>query len=436
MAAVSLKKNFLRQGRLLLVTVLIGVSAGIAAVLFRMGAEGLTALVITGPSQWPWWAFALTAPVVMITGAAITGWLMARYAPDAAGSGIPQVKLAYHHEQYAFSYRLLLVKFFGGILSIGTGSSMGREGPTIHIGAAIASKLAARFGESKEATGNAICAGSAAGLAAAFNSPLAGVTLVLEEIAGGRNEEKFGGRALLAAALAAVVIHFYSGDQAALPVTADLTPTTRSLWLAGAVALAAGLMGVAFQKSTFLLRAWMKQSTFPAWAKPAIGAGLASLFAVSAFFLTGNTGVFGLGETQLVAGINNQVIWGAALILAICKLLATALCYGSGGCGGIFAPILFFGGMTGAFLGGCLSAPLGLSEAERTLLCLVGITSCLSAVVRAPLTSILIVMEMTREILILPALMVAAVIGVYLNRLFFAQGFYDMALQQDGKSLD
>ncbi len=100
------------------------------------------------------------------------------------------------------------MKFLGGVLSIGTGSSLGREGPTIHIGAAVASKVANLLGEDKAAKANAVCAGSAAGLAAAFNSPLAGVTLVLEEIAEGKNQHKFAGRSLLAAALAASVVFF------------------------------------------------------------------------------------------------------------------------------------------------------------------------------------------------------------------------------------
>lgn len=163
-----------------------------------------------------------------------------------------------------------------------------------------------------------------------------------------------------------------------------------------------------------------------------MGAASAFLFAFGAFAITGNTGVFGLGETQLVGGLNGQVLWQMAAVLAVCKLAATVLCYGTGAVGGIFAPILFFGGMTGVALAGALTPVLGLTENEQILLSVVGISAALSAVVRAPLTSILIVLEMTREIYAVPLLMIAAVIGVYLNRFVFPDGFYDASLRQDG----
>ncbi|MEO8207146.1 MAG: chloride channel protein, partial [Chthoniobacterales bacterium] len=105
---------------------------------------------------------------------------------------------------------------------------------------------------------------------------------------------------------------------------------------------------------------------------------------------------------------------------------------GAGGCGGIFAPLLFFGGMCGLFISGCLQNLCGLTAVDMTLLTIVGMTACLAAVVRAPLTSILIVFEMTREVSVLPALMIAAVIGVFMNRICFKGNFYDEALAQDG----
>jgi CIC family chloride channel protein len=124
--------------------------------------------------------------------------------------------------------------------------------------------------------------------------------------------------------------------------------------------------------------------------------------------------------------------WPTALCLLVGKVAATTACYGSGGCGGIFAPIIFFGSMAGVLVHGVTAPLFGLNGEDQVLLALVGMTACLSAVVRAPLTSILIVMEMTWQIHVLPALMVAAVIGVFLNRTFFPANFYDEALAQDG----
>lgn len=432
---MSLGARAKKQSLQFLATTIIGLTAGLAAVAFHQTILWMAGWLVEAPSKQPWWLFALFVIPSMAFAAWLTGWLMRRFAPDAPGSGIPQVKVAYHQEKLTFSWRLIWVKFVGGALSIGSGSSLGREGPTIHMGAALASKVAGMFKEDPAARANAVCAGSAAGLAAAFSSPIAGVTLVLEEIAGGANQNKFAGRSLLAAALASLVVYTMTGGAANLPVGPDMPMSWKVLWLSPVVGLAAGLVGVIFQWLTLEIRRRTKLSSLGTPARLAFGAAAAGVFAVAAYALTGHRGAFGLGEDDMLAALQNQIVWPVALCLLVAKLLATATSYGSGGCGGIFAPIIFFGCMTGVMIHSLAAPFLGLSAQEQTLLALVGMTACLAGVVRAPLTSILIVVEMTWQIHILPALMVAAVIGVYLNRTFFAANFYDAALRQDGIEL-
>ncbi|MEO8826780.1 MAG: chloride channel protein [Chthoniobacterales bacterium] len=401
-----------------------------------MSAEWITVHLLLAKVKEGFWPMACISFPLMVGGALIAGILMHRYAPDAAGSGIPQVKAAYRRGKTTFSWNVIWVKFVGGVLSIGTGSSLGREGPTVHMGAALASKLAVFGGESDVARDNAVCAGSAAGLAAAFNSPLAGVTLVLEEIAGGKNEDKFAGRSLLAAALAVSVVYWLIGNRAAFPITVQYPLRWPVLWLSPVIALIAGVLGIAFQRFTLNLRRWIRQSCIPAWARPATGAAIGCCAALAAFAVTKNTGVFGLGEQEMISALNQGVLWQMAGYLALAKLISTIFCYGTGGCGGIFAPLLFFGGMCGLFISGYLQPICHLASVDMTLLTIVGMTACLAAVVRAPLTSILIVFEMTREVSVLPALMVAAVIGVFLNRICCKTNFYDEVLAQDGISFE
>jgi CIC family chloride channel protein len=413
-------------------TAVIGLSAGFTAVLFHHAMLSLAAWLVKLPSDWPWWKFVPFVLASMAIAAFVTGLMIKAWAPDAPGSGIPQVKVAYHTNNLDFSWRLIFVKFFGGAISIGTGSSLGREGPTIHIGAALASKIANLLRMDIDAKANAICAGSAAGLAAAFSSPLSGVTLVLEEIAGGKNQNKFAGRALLAAAVAASVVYSFTGGTACLPIGPGLPMSWTVLWLSPVVAIVAGAAGIAFQWSTLALRARARKSPLPMPVKLTLGALSGGAVALTAFFLTGHLGVFGLGEQDLLGALTNQITWQIAVVLLIAKIAATAFCYGPGGCGGIFAPIIFFGAMAGVLVHGALAPLLHLSSADQTMLALVGMTACLGAVVRAPLTSILIVMEMTWQIHVLPALMVAAVISVFMNRTIFTGNFYDEALKQDG----
>ena len=234
---LNLRRNILQLAG----TATIGLVAGLAAVVFHEAMVLLAKGLVEAPSAWPLGAFAGFVLASMGAAAWITGWLMKRFAPDAPGSGIPQVKVAYHRGQLEFSWHLIWVKFLGGALSIGSGSSLGREGPTIHIGAAIASKIGKMFGEDPTARANAVCAGSAAGLAAAFGSPLAGVTLVLEEIAGGKNEENFAGRSLLAAALASSVVFAMSKGAPSLPVGSELALSWRVFWMSPVVAVGGGV---------------------------------------------------------------------------------------------------------------------------------------------------------------------------------------------------
>ncbi len=418
--------------RPLLATALIGLVAGLVAVAFAVSAAWIEQRLLFSNAGGSFVIFAAAAFGLMVGGALAAGWLMYRYAPDAAGSGIPQVKAAYRRGEPDFTWKLIFVKFVGGVLSIGTGSSLGREGPTIHLGAALAAKLGRRLHETREGRLNAVCAGSAAGLAAAFNSPLAGVTLVLEEIAGGQNQAKFAGRALLAAALAVLVVYVLRGNHAALPLGRSVSLSWTALWLSPVVALVAGGAGLAFQFLTLRLREGIRHSRIHPALRPACGAALACVAALGAFAMTRQLGVFGLGEADLNATLQNQIVWSAAAWLLVAKLLATVLCYGAGGCGGIFAPLIFFGGMAGTVVFGVAQPYLGLSADDQTMLSVIGMTACLCAVVRAPITSILIVTEMTQQLESLPALMVAAVIGAFMNRFCLGENLYDAALRQDG----
>jgi len=422
--------------RPLAATASIGLSSGLVAVAFAAAASWIESNFLFDHANGSFGSFALTAFLLMTGGALVAGWLMHRFAPDAAGSGIPQVKVAYQRGAINFTWRLVLVKFVGGVLSIGTGSSLGREGPTVHMGAALASKIGAWFRESREGRLNAICAGSAAGLAAAFNSPLAGVTLVLEEIAGGQNQAKFAGRSLFAAALAVVIVYLMLGNHPALPLGWNVPLTWPVIWLSPVMALVAGMAGIVFQRGTLALRGWMKHAPIHPVFRPAAGAVIGCAAAVGAFGMTGQLGVFGLGEENLHDTLQNHIVWEVAAILLVAKIIATIFCYGTGGCGGIFAPLIFFGGMCGTVVYGLTPGAVGLTPSDQTMLSLVGMTACLCAVVRAPITSVLIVTEMTQQLDALPVLMVAAVVGAFLNRWLCLENLYDAALRQDGIHID
>ena len=439
MVSVSLSGYFgkLPQNtRNVLQTCLYGVVAGLAVVAFQLLINVLynaTYLRLAAQSQF---AFLIGSFIVMVATALASGYLLSSLCQDAAGSGIPQAKAAFWKDFGVIPLRAVWVKFLAGILSIGGGSSLGREGPSVHVAAGLASQLAGLTGEAKQSRRRATAAGAAAGLAAAFNTPIAAVTFVLEEIIQDLNSNLLGS-VLLASVIGALLVHGLVGRQPAFSIASIEAPTWRAYVLTPFAAALASLAGVLFQKTTMALRAKQGRLTIlPGWLKPAIGAVLAWGIGASVFLLTGRLGVFGLGYGDLTAGLNQQLPWEIAGILLFAKLLATVLCYGFGGCGGIFSPTLFFGGMSGLLLAGAVGLVMPLPTEDTLTLAVVGMSACLSAVVRAPVTGILIVFEMTHEFSLVPALMIGALISQGIGRRMTRANFYDAILEQDGHKLE
>lgn len=372
-----------------------------------------------------------------MVGAALTaGLLIHFFSKDAAGSGIPQAKAAFWKDFGVIPWNAVWVKFVAGILSIGGGGSLGREGPSVHVASGLASNLAGLTGEAKQKRRRSTAAGAAVGLAAAFNTPIAAVTFVLEEIIQDLNSSLLGS-VLLASVIGALIVHGVIGRNPAFVIANIEAPTWRAYVLTPVAAAMASFAGIFFQKATLDLREKQKRAKkIPDWLKPAIGATLAWGVGTTVFFLTGHLGVFGLGYSDLSAALNHQFTWQVIGILLVAKLLATILCYGYGGCGGIFSPTLFFGGMSGLLLAAVVGFIFPLPTEDSLTLAVVGMSACLGAVVRAPVTGILIVFEMTHEFSLVPALMLGALISQAIGRRMTRENFYDAILEQDGHKLE
>jgi chloride channel protein, CIC family len=425
-----------KNTRTILLTCLYGLVAGLVVVAF----EWLINVLYNGTfgelaTQSPV-TFMVGSFAVMVSTSLASGFLLNSFCKEAAGSGIPQAKVSFWKDFGVLPWRATWVKYLGGVLAIGGGSSLGREGPCVYVASGLASTLSGLAGEAKQNRRRATAAGAAAGLAAAFNTPLAAVTFVLEEIIQDLNSSLLGS-VLLASVIGALVVHGLIGRQPAFAITNIEAPTWRAYVLTPFVAAIAGLAGVFFQKATLDLRKKQVQSgKIPGWLKPAVGATLAWGIGASVFFTTGHLGVFGLGYGDLTAGLDSQLPWKIAGVLLAAKLLATVLCYGYGGCGGIFSPTLFFGGMSGLLVAGLVNLVMPLPSADNLTLAVVGMSACLGAVVRAPVTGILIVFEMTHEFSLVPALMIGALISQGISRRMTRENFYDAILEQDGHKLE
>lgn len=422
--------------RAVLTTCVYGLGAGASAVAFQLGMNWFYQSGLLRLSHQPLWIFAIGSFVLIMGSSLIVGWLLNSFCREAAGSGIPQLKLVFWKDFGCIPWRVVWVKFIAGILSIGGGSSLGREGPSVQLAGAVGSNLAALAGEPKQSRRAPAAAGAAAGLAAAFNTPLAATTFVLEEIIGDLNS-RFLGAVLLASVIGAFVVHGIIGKQPAFLLSDVKSPTWLGYLLTPIVAALASVVGVYFQRFSLGLRARTRQvRRLPGWLVPAGGALITWILGALVFWRTGHLGVFALGYDDLSSALAGDIGWQLAAVLLVTKFIATFTCYGFGGCGGVFSPTLFFGGMMGVLVAGLVGLEWPVSHADTLTLAVVGMSACLGGVVFAPVTGILIVFEMTHEFALVPALMIGALVSQAISRKMSRESFYDALLIQDGHWLE
>jgi CIC family chloride channel protein len=425
-----------KQSRAVLQTCLCGLGAGASAVFFQLGINWLYRLGLGKLSHQSTSTFLIGSLAIIVVSSLLMGWLLNSFCREAAGSGIPQLKLAFWKDFGTVPWRVAWVKFLAGIVSIGGGQSLGREGPSVQLAGAVSSNLAGLAGEAKQNRRLASAAGAAAGLAAAFNTPLAATTFVLEEIIGDLNSRLLGG-VLLASVLGALVVHGVIGAQPSFTLTGAAAPSWVGYLLTPVVAALAGLVGVYFQKASLGLRGRMKSTRrVPGWLLPLAGGLITWGLGVAVFERTQRLGVFSLGYDDLSSALAGDIGWQLATVLLIAKFIATFTCYGFGGCGGIFSPTLFFGGMTGVALAGLVGLEWPMARADTLTLAVVGMSACLGAVVGAPVTGILIVFEMTHEFALVPVLMIGALVSQAISRKMNRENFYDALLTQDGHHIE
>jgi len=424
------------QARPVLSTCIYGLAASIAAVGFQLAISRLYSFCYVQTSHGSLAKFAGISLLVIIVSSLIVGWLLNSFCPEAAGSGIPQTKLAFWKEFGFAPKRIAWIKFIAGIISIGGGQSLGREGPTVQIGSNLASSCAGLLGVAKQNRRSANVAGAAAGLAAAFNAPLAAVAFVLEEIIGDLNSRALGG-VLVAAVIGAFVVHAFIGAQPAFELPHIEEPTWRAYLLMPIAAALAAVIGSFFQRSTLSLRLKARKfSGCPKWLQPLVGGLVTWAIGVSVFAYTGRLGIFSLGYDDLSDALAHGIAWKLAAILLIGKLAATVIGYGLGGCGGIFSPNLFFGAMCGAAVAGLGGHFLALDQSDIVLLSVGGMSACLGSVVQAPVTAILIIFEMTHQFALVPGLMLAGLVSQVIARWLNHANFYEEILLDDGHQME
>ncbi|HLJ56781.1 MAG TPA: H(+)/Cl(-) exchange transporter ClcA [Chthonomonadaceae bacterium] len=370
---------------------LVGMVAGLVAVLFRaLLSAGDTArnALIHWAHHYP--TFGWLFPVLFsAVGALLSVLMVRRIAPEAAGSGIPHLEAVLHRMRELDWRRVLPVKLVGGTLAIGGGLALGREGPTVQMGAAAGAAVAdwLRAGSRDRLT--LIAAGAGAGLTAAFNAPLAGVIFVLEEVQKDFRQAVFGS-VFIAAAVSDVVARFASGQLPVFRVPSYPVPSLLALPAFAALGVPAGLLGVVYNRSLIgtmnLFAAVPKRFAVAAAAAVGAGVGLVAWFAPSAV-----GGGHSLAETFL----DGHAALAAIPVWFLARFVLSMGSYGSGAPGGIFAPLLVLGALIGLGVGEATHLMFPHLVPIPAIFAVVGMAAYFTAIVRAPLTGIVLIIEMT-----------------------------------------
>ncbi|MEO7969695.1 MAG: chloride channel protein [bacterium] len=418
--------------RVFVLTLIAGASCGLAAVFFHLSIIGTEKRLIdraisASGRSWIWWT--LLTPTV---GGLLSGVLLQYAFPGARGSGIPQVKVAYAIKDGRVPLREAVGKFLVGVLQIGTGSSLGREGPTVHICAGVASTLGRSAALSRESLKRLLPVGAAAGIAAAFNAPIAAITFTLEEVVGDLDQAVLAW-IVVAAAIAAGIERAILGEHPVFTISTHYgLEHFSSLFFYAVLGVAASAVSLVFTESLLGVRKWFQRmSLIPTWAKPSAGGLVTGLLAVAALYWLGVSGVTGGGYRTLSLALSGGLAFRALLILCVFKLVATVFSYGSGGAGGIFAPALFIGGTLGGLFGYFDHALFHHGGNELGSFALVGMGAVFAGIIRAPITSVLIIFEMTGSYELILPLMISNMTSYALARHFRPTPIYDALLEQD-----
>lgn len=384
------------KNRHLMRAAIVGILAGLLAVAFKWvlaEAERSRGNFLDWLHEMPraeLWAWSVLPLVGLCTGSLI-GWVVLRFAPDAAGSGIPHLKGVLLHVRTMRWKRLLPIKFFGGVLGIGVGLSMGREGPTVQMGAAIGQAVAGLLRVPSRSVPQLMTCGAGAGIAAAFNAPLAGFLFVIEEMHRELSARTFAG-ALVAALTADIVARALGGDLPSFGATGYSAIPLSALPVAALVGVAGGLLGVLFNRALLKTCASARNvRAIPSWMLPGVAGAICGL---AAWWIPEAVGGGHAIAEQLLGG---HLGWGlgALLVLLLVKFVLTILSYSSGAPGGIFAPILLLGAIAGAVIGEEIARFFPSLAPHITAFSVLGMAAFFTGSIRAPLTGIVLIVEMT-----------------------------------------
>ena len=401
-------------------SLLIGALTGVAVVAFIVVTERLgTRLYPVGSAAW-------RRVLVPVAGSLAMGILLYRYFPNARGSGVPQTKAALFARDGFISLRTVLGKFFCTATTLASGIPLGREGPSVQVGAGIGSVLGRWLGLRPEKVKALIPVGAAAAIAAAFNTPMAAVLFSLEEVMGDMHAPILGS-VVLASATSWAVLRLLLGNNPLFQVPQYTLVHPLELGIYALLGIAGGFLSVAFTQLLLKMRMFflLLPEKTRSW-HPVVGGVTVGLMGWMV------PQVLGVGYAHVGSALNGMMALKLMLLLVVLKLFGVTVSYASGNAGGIFGPSLFLGAMLGGAIGTVAHNLLPGYTATPGAYALVGMGALFAGIVRAPMTSVLMIFEMTQDYAVIVPLMIANLTSFFISSRFQKEPIYEALAHQDG----
>jgi CIC family chloride channel protein len=404
----------------LILTLVIGALVGLIVVAFILLTERFGARLY--PASGAAWRRVLIPTI----GSLGMGYLLYRFFPNARGSGVPQTKAALYAREGRISVRTIFGKFFCTSVTLASGIPLGREGPSVQVGAGIASVLGRKLGLSSERVKSLIPVGAAAAIAAAFNTPLAAVLFALEEVVGDLHAPVLGS-VVLASATSWAVLQLLLGNHPLFEVPQYQLVHPAEFALYAVLGVLGGLVSAAFTRLLLGLREkFLAAPRWTLWFQPVAGGVLVGLMG---WFVPQSLGV---GYKYVGDALNGHMVWRLMALLLVLKLVAVAVSYASGNAGGIFGPSLFLGAMLGGVLGTAGHALFPHHVGTSGAYALVGMGTAFAGIVRAPMTSVMMIFEITRDYAVIVPLMISNLVSFFVASRFQREPIYEVLAHQDG----
>lgn len=409
----------------LLIAILIGIYSGLAVVCFRLSIEWTRLLLFGSPLRPPF------PRVVLVPAAAglVVAALVVLLFPIVRGSGVNQTKAALYIYDGFIAFRTVVGKFMTCALAIGSGQSLGPEDPSLQIGAGLASALGRRLQLSRDRLRYVAPIGAAAGLAAAFNSPITAVLFVIEEVIG-RWSAGVLGAVVLSAVASVVTEQWFLGDEPLFRVPPYHLVHPEELIAYAALGLIGGGVALVFVKAVGALRPRLR--ALPRWTwfvQPAIAGLFIGLIGIRF------PQVMGAGYEYIDQAMHDEYAWRTLVALCALKVVATTASFVSGTPGGMFAPTLFIGAMLGGavcaierLIAPAFTGPIGAYA-------LVGMGTLFAGILRAPMTSVFMIVEVSGNYTIILPVMISNTIAYLVSRQFQRHALFDVLARQDGTEL-